>query len=125
MYTVSPEELLKSSVKNTLPSKPTIVAAVKENTTHTIAINLDFLILFASSIPINLTNICGCPKYPSPQARDDITVIIAICVPSSVINGFSIFTLTDSILAIVASTPPILTTAAQGTTTIATNIKIP
>lgn len=26
---------------------------------------------------MNLVNICGCPKYPSPHASDDITLITA------------------------------------------------
>ena len=89
------------------------------------AILLECLISSAFFIPINLTSICGWPKYPSPQASEETTDIKATLFPSDAVKAFNNSGFTELIFAIVALRPPILSTAATGTITIAININIP
>ena len=56
------------------PTIPIRIAIAMEIGAHIEAIRLETLIFSVSSIAMNLTRICGIPKYPSPQAAVDIIV---------------------------------------------------
>ena len=74
---------------------------------------------------INLASICGCPKYPSPQARFVIIDIKGTIPPPVAFVRLKKFGSIPSTPSVIVSTPPICTTAYTGTTKSAKNISIP
>jgi hypothetical protein len=74
---------------------------------------------------MNLTRICGCPKYPIPHASRDISSIAPNIDPSGFVKGWNMDAFADEIASTVAPKPPKDIAAQMGTTIMAKNIMTP
>ena len=71
-----------------MPSTPIKQAQMRQIAIQPMPIIVAYGISFVDLIDIKRTKICGCPKYPSPQARAEIILIIPTPSPIDRASGF-------------------------------------
>ena len=112
-----------------LPMMAMAQAAARQMTTQIVATRLEIFRSDGFLIAVYLTMMWGIPKYPRPQARQEMTVAAAIPAPplySRLVkwSGASPVLIMLSRMSIVLSQPPSSLTAARGTRTMANIMRI-